>query len=486
MRLLSFSFFVAALVGLVNAASFTELAAQLPDCDIQCVQQAIPQSPCSMTNTTCLCTDQTFAGLTQACVLKNCTVKDSLTLMRVQNLACGVPVKSQQMKFRLNALVACILAEICVILRIYSKLKIFGKLGPDDYAILIAGFATVPYIWLACRLADLGFGLNIWDITPFERLYELLKLFWIDQIMYSVHLYSTKISILFFLRGIFTTSEFKKLTVSIGIFVCLCGAATMITTALQCLPASFNWTNWDGEHKGHCNDLNSQTYAFGGINMACDIVILVLPINHLWKLQVKGRQKIQLFVMFSLGIVFSANTLTQMSGEYVEVTIWSIWETELGMVCASLPAIRHLFKHLWPNAMATIASKMSFSSTNKDSTLDKSAGSWGGSRGARSKTDNKEYYELDERSLIGKGPDPATNILSYCHVSFTSRIILDAPSTARPKMASQDPAREALRKSKGSIRFFNLFSVNVSRSWVHSRLVSDGLMDFCWQVITIR
>jgi hypothetical protein len=34
MRLLSFSFFAAALVGLVNAASFTELAAQLPDCDV--------------------------------------------------------------------------------------------------------------------------------------------------------------------------------------------------------------------------------------------------------------------------------------------------------------------------------------------------------------------------------------------------------------------------------------------------------------------
>jgi hypothetical protein len=68
----------------------------------------------------------------------------SVALMRVQNLACGVPVKSQQMKFRLNALVACILAEICVILRIYSKLKIFGKLGPDDYAILIAGVCSSP------------------------------------------------------------------------------------------------------------------------------------------------------------------------------------------------------------------------------------------------------------------------------------------------------------------------------------------------------
>lgn len=53
---------------------------------------------------------------------------------------------------------------------------------------------------------------------------------------------------------------------------------------------------------------------------------------------------------------------------------------------------------------------MSFSSTNKESNFDKSAGSsWTGSRAARSKTDNKSYYELDERSLIGKGPDPVTN-----------------------------------------------------------------------------
>ncbi|KAF5680052.1 integral membrane protein [Fusarium heterosporum] len=421
MRLISFSLLAVALVAFANAASFADLAAQLPACDLKCVQQAIPKSPCAVTNTTCLCTDQTFAGLTQACVLENCTVKDSLTLMRVQSAACGVPVKSQQMKFRINSLVACILAEIAVILRIYSKVKILGKLGPDDYFIMIAACATVPYIWLACRLADLGFGMNIWDIQPFERLYELLKLFWIDQIMYSVHLYSTKLSILFFLRSIFTTSEFKKLTLLIGIFVALCGAATMITTGLQCLPASYNWTSWDAEHKGHCNDLNSQTYAFGGINMACDIVILILPLPHLWKLQVKGRQKIQLFVMFSLGTVVTVFSIIRLpflislgktsnpTWEYVEVTIWSIWETELGMVCASLPAIRHLFKHLFPNAMATIASKMSFSSSNKDSTHDNVSGSWG-SRSTRSKPENKSYYELDERSLIGKGTDPTLNI----------------------------------------------------------------------------
>lgn len=65
-------------------------------------------------------------------------VLTTLALMRVQSLACGVPVQSQQMKFRVNAIIACILAEIAVILRIYSKVSILGKLTVDDYLIMVA------------------------------------------------------------------------------------------------------------------------------------------------------------------------------------------------------------------------------------------------------------------------------------------------------------------------------------------------------------
>ncbi|KAH7141991.1 hypothetical protein EDB81DRAFT_654260 [Dactylonectria macrodidyma] len=384
MRLLSFSLLLGGLATLVHAASFTELAAQLPDCD-------------------------------------NCTVKETLTLARIQNLACGVPVQSQQAKFRLNAIVACVMAEICVILRILSKFSIRGQLGMDDYFICVAGLATIPYLYLHCRLADLGFGLNIWDIQPFDHLYELLKLFWIDQMLYSVHLYSTKISILFFLSGIFTNRTFKRMTLGLGVFVALSAAATLITTGMQCLPASYNWTGWDGESKGHCNNLNTQTYAFGAINMVCDILILIMPLPELYKLQIKDRRKIQLFVMFSLGIIVTVFSVIRLpflvslgktsnpTWEYVEVTIWSIWETELGMVCASLPAIRHLFKHMWPNAMRTITGKFSSATRSKDTGYNQSGGSWSVGRQDRSNNDNKDYHELDERSLIGKGPEGAAS-----------------------------------------------------------------------------
>lgn len=65
-------------------------------------------------------------------------------MVRIQNVACGVPVKSQQTRFKIHAIAACVLAEICVILRIFSKVHIHGKLGADDYFIIIAG---VSILW---------------------------------------------------------------------------------------------------------------------------------------------------------------------------------------------------------------------------------------------------------------------------------------------------------------------------------------------------
>lgn len=84
------------------------------------------------------------------------------------------------------------------------------------------------------------------------------------------------------------------------------------------------------------------------------------------------------------------------------MTTWSVWETELGMVCASLPAIRHLFKKIWPNMLATISRSLGTGKETNDASFDHSAG---GSRRDRSNVDNRNYYELDERSLISKGKE---------------------------------------------------------------------------------
>lgn len=67
-------------------------------------------------------------------------------MLRLQNAACGIPVRSQQNRFRAHAIAACVLAEVCIILRIFSKLSLLGKLTLDDYFIIIAGVClATPY-----------------------------------------------------------------------------------------------------------------------------------------------------------------------------------------------------------------------------------------------------------------------------------------------------------------------------------------------------
>lgn len=74
-------------------------------------------------------------------------------MLRLQNAACGVPVRSQQNRFRANAIAACVLAEICVIFRIYSKLSLLGKLGLDDYFIMVAGVCLATSFYeLRCHV----------------------------------------------------------------------------------------------------------------------------------------------------------------------------------------------------------------------------------------------------------------------------------------------------------------------------------------------
>ena len=76
------------------------------------------------------------------------------------------------------------------------------------------------------------------------------------------------------------------------------------------------------------------------------------------------------------------------------MTAWSIWETELAMVCACMPSIRHLLTHYFPSI---------FRSTVKNSSGKSDPRIWQvRSFKIESKLrNNHEFHELDERTLGG-------------------------------------------------------------------------------------
>lgn len=71
----------------------------------------------------------------------------------------------------------------------------------------------------------------------------------------------------------------------------------------QCQPISYFWESWDGEHSGHCFNINALAWAHSALNIALDFWMLYLPATQIWSLQMKLKKKLGVILMFGIGIL---------------------------------------------------------------------------------------------------------------------------------------------------------------------------------------
>ncbi|TVY27584.1 hypothetical protein LHYA1_G004028 [Lachnellula hyalina] len=319
----------AALVGVSQAAGLAELASQIPACGLLCLETAISASSCTLANSTCICTNTPLLTSAAACLGTSCTVKEQLKVAKIQEEGCGEPVVSQQLKIRIITHVFCILAEACVILRVWTKLQLARQLHYDDWSIIGSGIALIPFWYLLIALTDHGLGLNIWD-TDIDGLDQFFKLFYVEEIIYILMLAITKVALLLFLVKIFPSKSFRAACGIVGAITAAVAITFVLVTIFSCRPISHFWTQWQGTSTGKCNNINLQTIVSGVINIIQDFTILFLPLHELYKLQVSMQRKIQLFMMFGVGLF---------------LVIWSTVEPTVAIMCACMPSIRQLLGH---------------------------------------------------------------------------------------------------------------------------------------------
>lgn len=114
---------------------------------------------------------------------------------------------------------------------------------------------------------------------------------------------STKIAMLLLYLKVFPGQTFRRVCfVMIG--VCLAySPATALATFFNCTPVSYNWTSWTGETQGSCFSFNTFAWAQSSINIVLDLIIILLPIPQLWKLNMGKKKRIQIVLMFSVGLL---------------------------------------------------------------------------------------------------------------------------------------------------------------------------------------
>ncbi|CAI7663970.1 unnamed protein product [Penicillium glandicola] len=214
----------------------------------------------------------------------------------------------------------------------------------------------------------------------------------------------TKISICCFYLRIFPDRQFRTVTYIAIAFNVAYLITFVLISVFQCRPLPGAWLRWDGEENFQCNNINAQGWASAVVNMVLDITIMALPLKQLYHLNLSMKKKLYVICMFSLGIfvtlvsilrldsiiVFAATT--NLTWDYVSIGYWSKIESDVGVICACLPAIRSLLRRVAPRLFGDTENAKSYNlSSNSRGTGSRPEGA-----NVQSKNDERQFYPLED------------------------------------------------------------------------------------------
>ncbi|KAF2791700.1 hypothetical protein K505DRAFT_219712, partial [Melanomma pulvis-pyrius CBS 109.77] len=338
---------------------------------LECMMEYIPKSTCSLTNTTCICTNPVLNEEIGLCVAGGCTIPDALATKNVSLTMCGAEVRDNTQVAYVCAIAGSVVAIVFVILRLFVVFTPGGKkLGWDDALIVVClALALVPG-FLSGYLRSAGLGKDMWTLKP-DQITHFLFYFFIGEIAYLEGMGILKIAILWFLLSIFPDKQFRKY-VYIVIGLCLAYCITFLfATIFQCTPVTYTWTQWDGLHPGKCNNIHIQGWMSAIINIVLDVIVMVLPLRQLSRLVMNWKKKAAVMSMFLVGtfvLIVSAVRLQSLiyfsnsqniTWDYVAASYWSVIELDVGIICACMPSLRALMLRYFPKIFSNGTTKNS-------------------------------------------------------------------------------------------------------------------------------
>jgi hypothetical protein len=112
-----------------------------------------------------------------------------------------------------------------------------------------------------------GLGRDIWMLNS-DEITKTLLYFFVEEYLYTFIVVFTKISILCLYIRVFAVYRFRLLCyILIGITLAF-GISCWVSTGFNCVPITFMWQGWDGQHSGTCMDTSKQAFALAGVNMS--------------------------------------------------------------------------------------------------------------------------------------------------------------------------------------------------------------------------
>jgi hypothetical protein len=167
--------------------------------------------------------------------------------------------------------VLLITAAVVVLIRIiHTKFFTRADLDLSDLTIVLVLLLCIPSLVANFEMTMNGLGRDIWELSP-DEITRLAMFFFIATVIYFIEVAVLKLSILFFYLRIFPGKTVRRLLWTTIVFVIAFGIAFFFAAIFQCIPISYNWTNWRGQGGGHCVNISVIAWANAGVSIALDL-----------------------------------------------------------------------------------------------------------------------------------------------------------------------------------------------------------------------
>ncbi|KAF5962757.1 hypothetical protein FBULB1_13860 [Fusarium bulbicola] len=329
-----------------------------------------------------MCDNPAFQTDVLNCVTGVCTAKELQGFFQMGKELCETPMQDNRQEYRAVIVVFATLSFLFVMLRVAAKSITKDSWGADDTWAVVTFFILIPFMVFTLLAIHHGVGLATPLFTKDDLSQALKELFILHQ-LYVCGLAAAKTSILFFYLRVFQDTTFRTLVWITHVFNALSTVALLILA----LTLGRSVTYLLGDTEDSVSNLNKYSnsikivLAHCVVNLALDIWMLILPMTQLYNIGLKLNKKMNVMVMFGLGIFLTVASLVRtifqsqlladpeeaQTGQQ-QVVLWACIETYMGAIVACVPSTRQLAM----NVIYKMRAQKGGQSTNKPIFIDRS------------------------------------------------------------------------------------------------------------------
>ncbi|KAE9370760.1 hypothetical protein N431DRAFT_40454 [Stipitochalara longipes BDJ] len=275
----------------------------------------------------------------------------------------------------------CGFTVLVVLARIYVRSIMLKTFGVDDF--LITGATICGVGVFVCFIGETqhGVGMHTASITA-EEFVKLLHWQFFHSLTVTLGISLIKISVAFFLLRLVPSKAYKWFLYGMITFLIAFTLSSEGTILFSCVPIRASWDH-AGEPNAKCFDNNLFT-AIGMfnsvVNILTDVLFASLPVTVVWNLQVNMRTKLSLLAILSLGYfacaasivktVIQAHVLSNPDSTRDDsYFVWNSIELYVGILAASLPALRPLFRSILENTRSLVTRRTGMNSSGQMGTV---------------------------------------------------------------------------------------------------------------------